>query len=159
MAGRDRRLLYCVCATAVGGGLFVSAAPLEGQEVRVLLIRPTDANVAAVDVAQIFQQAIREAAPDIAFVTHLAEATDVIEFTSYKDDFLAEGKEGVTSRLQFSFRPLLDPDDPPAARARPGNFGLVVRGSTRAEAVARLSERLNDAMRRLLERFRTRVPK
>jgi hypothetical protein len=159
MPWHDRGVLQSVCSIAVAGGLLMSAAPVECQEIRVLVIRPPDAKAMPRDVVQIFEHAIREAAPDIAFVTRVAEATDLIEFTSYEDDMLEVGKQGLTSKWQFSFRPLADPEDSPAARARPGNFAILVHGETRDESLSRSAENLRVAMQRLLERSRPAVPK
>ena len=150
----DRGVLPYLCSMAVAAGLLMTGGLVECQEIRVLLIRPPDAKAIPRDVCQIFQQAIRDAVPDVAFVTRVAEATDIVEFTSYEDDLLVEGKQGITSKWQYSFRPLVDPSDPPAGRARPGNFGLLVHGSTRAESLSRSAEHLRTAMQGLLERFR-----
>jgi hypothetical protein len=155
----DRSVLPYVCSMLVATGLLVTGGPVDCQEIRVLLIRPPDAKAIPRDVGQIFQQAIRDAVPDVAFVTRVAEATDIIEFTSYEDDLLVEGKQGLTSKWQYSFRPLVDPSDPPAARARPGNFGLLVRGNTRAESLSKSAEHLRTSMHSLLERFRPIVLK
>jgi hypothetical protein len=152
----DRNTL---CSMVAASGLLMSAGRAPCQEIRVLLIRPADARAIPRDVGRIFQQAIRHAVPDIAFVTRVAEATDIIEFTSYEDDLLVEGKQGITSKWQYCFRPLVDPSDPPAARAGPGNFELMVYGNTRAESLGKSAEHLRTAMQRLLERFRPRVLK
>ena len=154
-----RGVLPYLWATIAAAGVLASPGRVECQEIRVLLIRPVDAKAIPRDVGKIFRQAIRDAVPDIAFVTRVAEATDIIEFTSYQDDLLTEGKQGVTSKWQYSFRPLVDPSDPPAARARPGNFGLIIHGNTRAESLEKSAEHLRTAMHTLLERFRPIVLK
>ena len=153
----ESRVCSYLGSVVMVAGVLTCASVGQCQEIRVLLIRPADARVVPPDVDQVFQQAIREAAPSIGFVTRVAEATDIIEFTSYDDDLLSEGKEGVTSTWRYSFRPLIYPKDPPAGRANPGNFLLVVRGDTRAESVSKSAERLRVAMRSLLDRFRPLV--
>jgi hypothetical protein len=158
MARRERSV-YHGCAIAVALGWLAGATSVECQEIRVLLIQPANANALPADVVRLFQRAIREAATDVGFVTRLAEATDLIELTSYEDDLLDEGKEGVTSLWSFSFRPLVHPGDPPAARAAPGNFQFMIQGDTQAEALHKSERQLQRAMTRLLERFRPVVLK
>ena len=109
------------------------------------------------DALRTFKEAIRESAPDVAFVPTVAEATDLIEFTRYEWRF--DTDLGVTQTWRFSFRPLDQPNDPPAGRARPANDMVTVPGKTLDDSTRASGERLREMFRGLLTRFRPVVPK
>jgi hypothetical protein len=142
---------------AVAGTFVMVATEATCEEIRVLLIRPVNAKALPPDALRTFQRAILEAVPDVALVPTIAEATDLIELTRY--EWSPDEEYGVSQTWQFYFRPLEQPEDPPAARARPGGFIFVVPGKTLAESTRASAETLRDALRQILPRFRPVVPK
>jgi hypothetical protein len=148
---------YRSCIVALAGMLTIVAAEATCQEVRILLIRPEGGKAVPSDALRTFKEAILDSARDVVFVPTVAEASDLIEFTRYEWAF--DMNLGVTQTWRFSFRPLDQPDEPPAGRARPINYFVTVPGRTLDESTRASGERLREAFRRLLTRFRPVVPK
>jgi hypothetical protein len=132
------------------------AAEARSQDVRLLLIRPVNAKVLPAEAARAFKQAITEAG-SVAFVASMAEATDIIELTSY--EWKVDGASGVSETWQFSHLHFPEPDDPPAARARPNLFFVMAEGKTLSESTQAGQEKLRDVLRPLLARFHPVVPR
>lgn len=142
---------------AVAGIFGFLACEAKGQEVRVLLIRPVDANVIPTDALRTFRRAILEAGPDVAFVRTIAEATDLIELTRYA--WSPDEEYGVSETWQFYFQSLDLSQDSLAGRTRPAGFILVGAGKTFAESTQASAKRLREVFHRILRRFRPVVPK
>lgn len=152
----SQQAFFRSCVAAVAG--ILTMAPAEAKcQARVLLIRPEGGTAVPADALRTFKKAIRESAPDVEFVPTLAEASDLVEFTRY--DWGFDTNLGVTQTWRFSFRPLDQPNDPPAARASPVNFLVTVPGETLDDSTRASAERLRETFRRLLTRFRPVVPK
>lgn len=146
------------CVVAVASLFVMEARTATGQEIRVLVIRPTNAKEAVpADALHTFRQAILDAVPGVGLVATAAEATDLVELTRY--EWSPDSKFGVTQTWQFFFHPLEKPDVPPTALAKPAGFVFVVPGKTLAESTEVSSEKLRRAFRQLLPRFRPVVPK
>ena len=104
-----------------------------------------------------YKRQILESLSGITFVSSVAEATDLIEFTRYAWE--PDAKLGVVQTWQFYYRPLEQPYELAAARAKPSGFLFKVPGRTLAESTAASAEKLRDTMRHLLPRFEPVVPK
>ena len=149
--------LLPACLTAVVSALLFTVGEATGQETRVLLIRPEGGNPIPADAMRRFRRAIQDAAPDVLFVTTMAEASDLVELTRYS--WSPQEEFGVSETWQFYFQSL-DPSDPRAVgRERPAGFILVGAGKTLAQSSESSADRLRDAFHRLLRRFRPVVPK
>jgi hypothetical protein len=154
----DRDSLHRACILAI----IACTAPTlitqaRGQDTRILLIRPVDAKALPPEVARTFRLALTESARGVAFVPSVAEATDLIELTSY--EWTLDGTTGVREIWRFSHLPLLAQDEGSASRARPLNILVVVEGGTLAESTRAGAERLREVLRPLLARFQRVVPK
>ena len=144
--------------TAVFGvAVLMLAGDARCQDIRVRILEPGDGKAIPADALRTLGAAVVDSVPDVALVSSVREATDLIELVAY--DWQVDDGPGVRESWDISFRPLDDPQAPPAARARPADLKVVVWGRTADECARKSAERLREQLRPLLERFRPVVLK
>ncbi len=142
-------------AIAVGGTFVLLAGEATCQE-RVALIRPVGVDAISGQVRQRFERSIREAVPDVIFVTSIGDASAVVELARYA--WSTEEEYGVRESWRFYYLSLDPSADVAAGRGRQLTL-IVGQGRTLAECGQDSSEKLRNAFARLLPQFRTWVPK
>lgn len=105
------------------------------------------------------RRAIRDAVPDVTFVTTMVEASHLIELTSYT--WSPDGEyDGVIEKWHLCYQSLEPSDTRVAGRVRPARVILFGAGKTVAESTQSSSEQLREAFTRLLPPlFHPVVPK
>ena len=153
--------VFCSAAIAKGQDVLgppdrgLHAAVPPGTDIRVLLL-PSTVRRLPPEMNRVFRQAIAEATDGVVIVENLTSATDLLQLTYYE---LLLDEQRVQQTWQIAYRPLLSPDEPADARARPISFLVSAEGKTVSECTQRSRDALRDKLRLVLARFRPYAPR
>ena len=150
-------VVFCSAAAATGQD-DLAGPPARGLRAVIppgtdtlVLVLPSSVGRLPPDAGRLFREAVAGARPGLVIVDNLMVATDLLQLTYYE---LRLDYPLVQQTWQITYRPLVEPDEPAAARALPVTFLVGGEGRTLSECAQRSRDALQDGLRRVLARFR-----